>query len=149
MRAGLITGTYCDAVACHGFLRDRDGTITTFYAPGAGTSGFAGTFPFSINPAGTITGRYYDASFASHGFVRARDGAIITFDAPGAVSGVEFQGTSPFGVNPAGEITGYYQDMNLATHGFVRARDGTITTFDVPGAATGPGTSPLASTRLE
>ena len=37
---------------------------------GAGTSALQGTFPFSINTAGDITGTYLDGSYAYHGFVR-------------------------------------------------------------------------------
>src|SRR5207248_3394543 len=43
-----------------------------------------GTLSFSINPAGTITGRYSDASDVLHGFLRTPDGTITTFDAPNA-----------------------------------------------------------------
>jgi hypothetical protein len=41
-------------------------TFTTFDVPGA----VLGTVPTAINPAGTITGYYVDASFVSHGFIR-------------------------------------------------------------------------------
>ena len=76
--AGTIAGFYLDASCVfHGFLRARDGTITTFDAPGA----VNGTSPSGINPAGAITGTYFDASFVGHGFLRARDGTFTTFDA--------------------------------------------------------------------
>ena len=42
-------------------------TITTFDGPGS-----ISTLPRSINPAGAITGVYYDASGALHGFLRSR-----------------------------------------------------------------------------
>ena len=45
--AGAITGYYCDAVTCHGFLRAPDGTVTTFDFPGSGY-----TQPVGINPEG-------------------------------------------------------------------------------------------------
>jgi len=126
--AGAITGLYYDASFYypHGFLRGRDGTITTFDAPGA-----EGTSAVSINPAGAITGFYGDASRVIHGFLRARDGTFTTFDAPGAVNG-----TLASSINPAGAITGYYSDASLVIHGFLRAPDGTFTTFDAPGAGT-------------
>jgi hypothetical protein len=52
-----ITGSYVDAVAQHGFLRQPDGTLTSFDAP----IGFPGgarvdTSVTSINAAGQITG---------------------------------------------------------------------------------------------
>jgi hypothetical protein len=54
----------------HGFERAANGKIANFEAPGAGTSGYQGTFPFSINTAGDITGTYLDAGYVYHGFVR-------------------------------------------------------------------------------
>jgi hypothetical protein len=54
----------------HGFVRGRDGAITAFDAPGAGTGTFQGTQPGAINPAGTVTGIYFDANNAVHGFLR-------------------------------------------------------------------------------
>jgi hypothetical protein len=73
--AGVITGNYADANnVSHGFIRDRDGTITTFDAPGAGTctasGAMNGTFPLGINPPGAITGYYLDATCVGHGFLR-------------------------------------------------------------------------------
>jgi hypothetical protein len=89
-------------------------TIITFDAPGAGTESFQGTFAFSINPAGAITGTYFDASYVGHGFLRAPDGTFTTFDAPGAGY------TNPSSINPAGAITGYYYDASVVGHGFLR-----------------------------
>lgn len=115
--AGVITGNYVNArtAASHGFLRATDGAITTFDAPGAGTSSFNGTYPNSINPAGVITGDYVDNSSKTHGFVREPDGSITTFDAPGAFY------TSAYSINSAGTITGYCVDKN-GFHGFLRIR---------------------------
>ena len=50
----------------------RDGTITTFDAPGAGTSSGQGTNPFGINPSGATTGYDIDGSGVYHGFVRSK-----------------------------------------------------------------------------
>jgi hypothetical protein len=131
--AGAITGYYNDVnSAGHGFLRATNGTVTTFDAPGAGTTSFQGTFPSSINPAGAITGTYVDANFVGHGFLRANNGTFATFDAPPG---------SPIGIlqcsiNPAGAITGFYFDVNFAGHGFLRAANGTLVSFDAPGAGT-------------
>ena len=135
-----ITGFYCDAINCPGFLRAPDGSMTTFDVPGD----VNGTQPNGINPAGAITGLYFDASAAGHGFLRAKDGTITTFDVQGAGTGF-LQGTFPQAINPAGAITGFYIDTSYANHGFLRAKDGTITTFDAPGAGSGSGqgTSPF------
>jgi hypothetical protein len=113
-------------------------TIITFDAPGSGTGPGQGTIAFAINPAGTISGRYADASGAIHAIIRSPDSEIITFDAPGAGTGPR-QGTRPFSINPAGATAGYYNDASGVFHGFLRTPDGVITTFNVPGAGTGPG----------
>jgi hypothetical protein len=135
--AGAITGDYCDAVTCHGFLRASNGTITTFdAAPGT----MIATFPSSINQEGAITGAYCDA-VTCHGFLRASNGTIATFDAATGTM-IFTQGTS---INPAGAITGSWadgNDPNFLIHGFLRASNGTITTFDAPGAV--QSTFPLA-----
>lgn len=51
-------GSYFDTITNHGFLRDSDGTFTTFHAPNAATGFFAGTTPASINDSGNATGFY-------------------------------------------------------------------------------------------
>ena len=86
-------------------------TFTTFDAPGS-----VRMAPFSMNPAGAITGYYVDASGAFHGFLRASDGSLTTFDAPDAT------GSLPYSMNPAGAITGVYYDASGALHGFLRSR---------------------------
>ena len=59
--AGVISGQYVDTSDIfHGFVRSRDGEITTFDVPGAGTGAGQGTFVTfgdGINPAGAIAGR--------------------------------------------------------------------------------------------
>lgn len=113
----------------------QQGTFTTFDAPGAGTGLNQGTFPVAINPAGAVTGYYYDANFVIHGFLRAGDGTLTAFDPPGS------QFTFVTGINPEGAITGSYADVNFMGHGFLRAPDGTFTTFDAPGDVNGTGAS--------
>ena len=54
---GEIAGHYIDSGgASHGFLRDENGVITTFDAPGAGTSPGQGTLSFGIKKNGENTG---------------------------------------------------------------------------------------------
>jgi len=133
--AGAITGTYITGssnLEFHGFLREPNGTFTTIDPPGstgAWIGFFFGLVGPPINPAGAITGTYFDASGVQHGFLRAPDGTFTTFDVPGDVNGID-----PQGINAAGAITGFYFDASGAVHGFLRAPDGTFTTFDVPGA---------------
>jgi len=123
-----ITGYYCDAITCHGFVRDGDGTFTTFDVP----NDVNGTYPLGINQGGAITGYWFDANYNNHGFIRDRDGTLTAFDVPNDVNG-----TQPTSIDPEGTITGNYCDVNLACHGFLRDGHGNITTFDVPGDGTG------------
>jgi hypothetical protein len=108
--AGAITGDYLDPSCSvgHGYLRTPDGTIVTFDPTGS-----ISTEPLAINPAGAITGFFFNGS-ASHGFLRNSDGTIVTFDPPGALE------TFPSGINPAGVIIGSYPDAHGVYHGFVR-----------------------------
>lgn len=128
--------------------------IFTFDAPGAGTAANRGTAGVAIDPAGAITGFYFDntgvtstgvtGSGVAHGFLRTPDGTIVTFDAPGAgnesVNGFHptpagvfgGQGTFSLAINPAEAITGTYFDSTNTAHGFLRTSEGTITTVDAP-----------------
>ena len=138
---GSIVGYNVDVnIVAHGFLRDPDGRITTFDAPGAGTvdGNSEGTYAMSINDLGEIAGQVVDANLIYHGFIRYPDGKFATYDAPGAGTGAG-QGTLWGRHQSGGRVVGYYVDANNAGHGFVRSSDGVITTFDAPGAGTGAG----------
>ncbi len=107
--AATVTGYYTDASASlHAFVRDRNGTITTFDGPGATCPHYGSicTEPFAINPEGKITGTFCDAT-TCHGFLRDRKGAITTFDPPGSTY------TQPNGINPDGAITGQYEESSF------------------------------------
>jgi probable HAF family extracellular repeat protein len=137
--AGAMTGIYFDRNgAIHGYVRNPDGTIATFDAPGAGTGSGQGTYAVGINPAGTVVGISQDNNGVYHGLLRTADGKITIFDIPAAGTGAG-QGTQGEGINPSGVVVGYYTDANNVSHGYVRAVDGTFTFFDVPGAGTGSG----------
>ena len=140
---GAVTGYYWDTNwVGHGYLRSRDGIITEFDAPSAGSTPGSGegTFPMAINADGTIAGFVQDNSELTHGFVRTHDGRFTTFDVPGAGTVPDsWQGTYPLAINPAGAIAGDYLDASYVYHGFLRTPDGKITTFDAPGAGTGEG----------
>jgi len=138
--AGQVTGDYVTADHTgHGFLRETDGTIVTFDAPGAAVGSNLGTWPRAINPTGQIVGYYDDTTTQSsgcnghcltrHAFLRQQNGTFITFDVPGAGSG-SGQGTFPESTNPSGEISGESIDVNGNLHGFLRQRDGTFVVFD-------------------
>jgi hypothetical protein len=65
---GMITGEYLDANGFgHGFLRSREGKLTTFDVPGAG--GY-GTTPIAVNLEGAIVGYYTDSNYLFHAFLR-------------------------------------------------------------------------------
>ena len=112
--------------------------IITIDVPGAGTGPGQGTYAFSVNDWGPITGWYVDSASVPHGFLRAPDGAIITFNDPDAGT---VGGTVAYMINRPGWIVGYFEDSNQLLHGFLRAPDGTFTTVDAPGAGNVSGPS--------
>ncbi|HUI61720.1 MAG TPA: hypothetical protein VLX90_15950 [Steroidobacteraceae bacterium] len=136
--AGVITGRYVDSKnVSHAFVRGASGAFSTFDAPGAGrTSGSGwGTFPRSINNAGTITGHFIDSGNVNHGFVRDPSGRLAAFDAPGeSTAASSGDGTFPQSIDQAGAVAGYYTDRQGWYRGFLRSPVGEFTTFDAPGA---------------
>jgi hypothetical protein len=127
--SGDIAGYSCDSLAtvCHGFLREEDGTITSFDIPGDNY----GPVVAGINAHGEIAGFVCGPSgvFAScPGFVRTREGEIEIFD---PTSGARL--TTPGGINDSGAITGYYGDPNGNFHGFVGTLASAFAAFDFPG----------------
>ncbi len=114
----------------HGFVRDRDGSITVF--DGAPNALF--TQSISINDKGDVAGFFSDG-IEERGFVRDRDGNISVFDPPNATS------IQAFSINASGDVTGSFSDASQGgkARGFVRDRGGNITVFDVPNSTeTGP-----------
>jgi probable HAF family extracellular repeat protein len=146
---GQVVGDYGDSGAepgpdgllppgsVHGFVRDRDGTLTTFDVP----------FPYlhairDINDRGQMVGNYDDPTnylgFGG-GFLREPDGEITKLDVPGAGPF-----TVPWGINNRGQVVGWYADEDTTVnpdgsippdkvHGFVWD-DGEVTELDVPGS---------------
>lgn len=144
--SGAITGFYYDAnYAVHGFVRQPDGSITTFDAPRGGTGTFQGTVSGSINQAGTIAGYFEDSNSMFHGFVSTPEGNFVTFDVP-AASMNPGEGTAAFSINSAGVIAGEYNDAQSVMHGFSRSVSGTFATFSAPGAGRGAGQGTRPST---
>src|SRR5439155_5494373 len=78
--AGQITGDYLGQDnSYHGFLRERDGTIISFDAPG-GAGAFPGIRPLAVSAAGQSVGFYHlHVNEGYTVFVRERDGTIISF----------------------------------------------------------------------
>jgi hypothetical protein len=121
--AGTVVGNWCNAVTCSGYLRDRNGSITSFDIPGD-SCGISAT---AINNEGTTTGLWGDENCVVHGFVRFSDGSLTSFDPLDSAFSV------PNDINPEGAIAGFYFDNNFGEHGFLRDKDGNLTPFDVPG----------------
>ena len=130
--AGQITGYYEDTIdqITRGFLREPDGTITTFDGPPLTLTYTSFTFARTINSAGQIAGSYFESSVPAgesrgHGFLRDRDGTITPFDIGTADHVLNTA------INPAAQIAGSYvfSDLPSPTAAFLRQPDGSITTF--------------------
>lgn len=119
---------------CSGYIRKRDGTITTFVVPSEFHSDnfIPTTNPRDISLFGQITGEYFDVDSSDgilvRGFVRQPNGAIVRFDVPSP------NRTFPTAINLFGQIAGHYQDSS-GTHGFLRHSNGRIVTFDPTGSS--------------
>jgi hypothetical protein len=114
---GTIVGYYGDQNQVgHGFVRTSDSQFTIFDVPGAGSTPGAsqGTYPVSINAAGTIAGQFVDTNNVTHGFARSPQGAITTIDIPAGGIGI-----SPQSINSSGAVAGYWTSADLGVHGFV------------------------------
>ena len=124
---GQIAGYYYLDRA-YSFVRDENGEIKTFEAPGAGTTGntTGGTFVMGINARGEMAG-YLRSSTTLRSFLRTRNGRIVSFDANPNSSII---GTLATGINSEGAITGWcYDDTGNNILGFVRSPRGAIITF--------------------
>jgi hypothetical protein len=70
---GTIVGYFTDnSNVLHGFVRNRQGTITKFTYPDGGTGFFQGTVLANINAAGDIAGDYVDTNNITHGLLGVR-----------------------------------------------------------------------------
>ena len=72
--SGAVAGIYRDAnLVRHGYLRQPDGTVTSFDDPNAAqlpvSTTDVGTEPRSINANGAVVGFYADANGVRHGFI--------------------------------------------------------------------------------
>jgi hypothetical protein len=130
--SGVIVGTYFDAFGVgHGFIRSKEGSITTFDVPGD----VFGTYPSAINPSGATTGLYIDGAGTTHFFVRAAGGAVTSFDLPPDAPA----GSGPIFAYIAadGTVAATYTDASGNPHAFLRDAKGDMTTVGVPGAVNG------------
>ena len=119
---GQIAGSYFDSsFGQHGFVRNPDGTITSFDLPG-----FVPTI--IMTQQGLVVGLYVDQN-GSHIFERATDGTITTLPFPSTGAFIY-----TIVLNTAGEIGGGFIDLSGNVSGFVRAASGKFTLFPVPPA---------------
>jgi hypothetical protein len=109
--AGAISGWYDNGGPYHqsGFLRNANGTFSTFDIPGA-----LRTLPGGISNTGVIVGLVNISDGTAHGFRRSAAGSFKIFDVPGA------DGTEAKGVSGAGICGSSYQVASHVTHGFIR-----------------------------
>lgn len=126
--SGQLVGSYLDKNnRNHGFLRQPDGTLTTFLVPGEPE-----TIPRGISADGVIIGVYYNAQEQPGGFVRATDGSITTFTVPNSFA------SFPAGMNSAGWIAGsYVRTENGKLRSFLTDPSGATTEFAAPHARKG------------
>jgi PEP-CTERM motif len=90
-----------------GFIRESDGTITTYQHSGSPTR------LRDINDAGLIAGFYFLSSDNPASLLGTLSGGFDPFDYPGAAS------TAAEGINNAGDISGAWVDNAGVEHGFI------------------------------
>ena len=108
---GDIVGYSYGGAGHQGFLRTKNGTITSFRPQGCDV------YTASIAFDGDIVGQCVDSSFVSHGYIRHPDGSLETYSAPGAGNSPS-AGTYPAQIGPNGKSVGYYQDNGGVNHGY-------------------------------
>jgi hypothetical protein len=100
----MLTGPYIDSSnVLHGYVRNSDGTVTSFDAPGAGTGPGQGTDTAGLSPQGVIPGFSFDSNGEAHGYVRATNGTFTMINVPGAGT-ASGEGTFAQGINPSGPL---------------------------------------------
>jgi uncharacterized membrane protein len=126
---GQVVGEYTTLVGFQrGFIREVNGTYTTFDDPDGGTEDGEGTIPTAINDSGEVAGYYVDSTLHTHGFVRDQFGVVTSFDPPNGSS------TTAYSINSAGDVVGSYLDSNLGFIAYLRDSAGNFTPFSMPNA---------------
>ena len=153
--SGQIAGTYIDGsvspvIAQKGFLRERDGTFTTFIPEVTLNDRTYQLAPRvnDLNLEGDIVGTVNDPyPITSSSFLRRRDGSIVVFKDSGVVGSSPdpaamlksalpceecIDGSGAFGINAIGQITGMNGMSSYV--GYLRQPDGTTTFFSPAGS---------------
>jgi uncharacterized membrane protein len=115
---GQIAGYYLADGGTHGFIRDADGTYTSFDDPNREPGGI---FVWGINNNGEVAG-YDQSSTGNYGFIRDAFGNFTEFSiVPGGPGAILFGG-----LNIRGEIVGAYLPRDRQEHAFLRDASGNI-----------------------
>ncbi len=112
--SGVVTGSYFNGTIDDGFVRDLNGNIATFVAPG----GTEGTYPMSINDSGVISGFVSGTSEQIAGFLRSAQGSLHSFEVPNSREGGN-NGTYAIGMNNSSSVVGFFDQTDLTTSGFI------------------------------
>jgi probable HAF family extracellular repeat protein len=129
--SGQVVGSFVTSPAsCNScnvsFVRNADGTYSSFIVPGAFS-----TTAIGINNAGEIVGSYFDGANGPGNTQAFIDlgGQFTTVSVPGSLQ------TEAYGVNDLGQVVGSseHNDADLDVLGFLRNQNGTITQFQAPG----------------
>ncbi len=118
---GALVGTALIGSAWNGFVRDPNGTITTFTVPFAGATG---TFPQGINDAGDIAG-YYTVAAGAHGFTQIAT-IFRSIDVPGG------EQTVLYGLSNSGQTAATYTGGGVTHSAVYNATIGSWTSINVP-----------------
>ena len=135
---GVVAGYYWDVNGtAHGFLREADGTFTTFDPPNS-----TATVVRALNWEGGVVGFYADQNGLYQAFVRNPDGTFVTWAGRTACTTNPSQGcfgTAASNINGFGAIVGGFSDNqgNFVHRSFLRDMNGALKVINVPGAGTG------------
>ncbi len=114
------------------FLRDTNGSISTFAVSGA-----MDTLAVGISNAGVVAGWAFLPNYTSESFIRTTDGMLTTFSLANASS------TYVAGISDSGLIVGT-AGTSSGQEGFIRQLDGQFTTFTITGAGILPDSFAIA-----
>jgi hypothetical protein len=124
---GRIAGIYQVSnpdTSTYGFVRNPDGSITTFHGAAAVV-----TWPAAINNSGWVTG--YVSANATDGFLRDPDGTFSRFVAPGSLLS---SGTS---INDNGVVVGFAVTASNVHVAIQREQFGNVAIISIPFQNTG------------
>lgn len=143
--AGQIAGLYADSSGNHGFLRESDGSFTSFDAPNIDPFKVSLIGVTSMNNEGQITGYFYMLDLSKYAsFIRDADGTLTAVTEPpecfpsgrhlSSPIGSNIQGIAIASINNDGQSTGICGEFPPFNESFLRNADGTFVSITVDGA---------------